>query len=418
MNSKEDFEFLNSEIWIQYSQNQYRTLEEIKYRMEALGIKQTDWSEIKNKIMRLRKTGAVPLFLKSIDKNFWFYPADCIYQKADKIEKLGNEIYQKIITQSSFANEFVIDATIEEAITSAIYEGANSSRAKAQELIESENKPKNRDEWMLYNNYKAMQWIQKNQNEPVSLSTTKELHGIVTTNTLSGDDINFSGRFRNDKVYVYSSLGEQKHEGVDYNNIENCLNEAIKFTTENQRYFPKLLKGIILHYFISYIHPFFDGNGRTARALFYFKSIKNDLKFIELLSISAYLKNHGKQYEKSFEKVIESDFDLTYFIDFNLDALLEALEKVSKKVDYLLKINILKKDFNINDNQVNLLQRLALHKFRKYDIEKYALIINKSREIARQELKQLLSMNFLTEHKEGKKFTYKINLDFLKAKIK
>lgn len=418
MTVQEDFEFLNSAIWINYSQKQYRTPEEIKYRITQVEGKEEDWPEIKNKIARLRKTAAIPFFLKSIDKKFWFYPADCIYKKADDIEKLGSELYQKIVAQTAFANEFVLDATIEEAITSAIYEGANSTRAKAKKLIESKKIPKDKDEWMLYNNYHAMIWIKQTQKHSVNLDVFKELHGIVTTNTLTGDDINFSGRFRNDKVFVYSTSGEMKHEGVAHELLEKTINEAIDITIKNDRYFPKLLEGIILHYFSSYIHPFFDGNGRTARALFYFKAIKNDLKFIELLSISAYLKAHGKQYEKSFEKVVESDLDLTYFIDFNLDALLEALKKVSDKVDHLLKINSLKASLSLTGNQVGLLQRLALHKFRKYDIETYADSIKKSREIARQELKHLVNLGLLEETKESKKFVYKIKLDALSEKLK
>lgn len=417
MTVKEDFEFLNSEIWINYSQRQYRTPDEIKYRLGQIGENQADWSEMKSKIVRFRKMAAVPFFLKSIDKKFWFYPADCIYQKANEIEKLGLALYQKIAGQSAFANDFFLDAKVEEAITSAIYEGANSTRAKAKELIESQKMPKNKDEWMLYNNYKAMLWIQENHNQSVSLNVIKELHGIVTKNTLSEDDMNFSGKFRNDKVFVISSLGKKKHEGTDFTLVESALSEAFEVTTKNVRYFPKLLKAIILHYFTSYIHPFFDGNGRTARALFYFKAIKNDLKFVELLSISAYLKAHGKQYEKSFEKVVENDLDLTFFIDFSLDALLEALIKVSTKADYLLKINDLKEKVKINGNQVGLLQRLALNKFRKYDIESYATSIGKSREVARQELKQLVELNFLEEIKESKKFVYKIKIDTLLKQV-
>ncbi|OYZ24225.1 MAG: hypothetical protein B7Y39_02025 [Bdellovibrio sp. 28-41-41] len=413
MTVKEDFEFLNSDIWINYSQKQYRTPDEIKYRLTQIGESQANWTEMKSKIVRLRKTAAVPFFLKSIDKKFWFYPADCIYQKADEIEKLGLELYQKIVGQSAFSKEFFLDAKIEEAITSAIYEGANSTRAKAKELIESQNAPKDKDEWMLYNNYKAMLWIQENQKKSVSLDVIRELHGIVTKNTLSDDDLNYSGKFRNDKVFVISSARERKHEGKDSKLIESSLAEAFDVTIKNTRYFPKLLKGIILHYFTSYIHPFFDGNGRTARAMFYFKAIKNDLKFVELLSISAYLKAHGKQYEKSFEKVVENDLDLTFFIDFNLDALLEALRKVSQKVEYLLKINELKEKIGINGNQVGLLQRLALNNFRKYDIEKYAESIDRSREVARQELKQLVDLGLLAEIKESKKFVYKIKIDNL-----
>lgn len=408
MSAKDSFEFLNSPIWIKYTHQKYRTLDEIKYRLKEIGESPAKWEETQNKILRHRKTNAVPLFVKSLGKNFWFYPADCINQKADELEKKGSELYQKIASYANFKDEFLMDSMIEEAITSAIYEGANSTRAQAQELIASGDTPKSKDDWMLLNNYKAMGFIKENRDKDITLSFIQEIHQIVTKSTLDGDDENYSGKFRDDKVYVRSSSNEIKHEGIDVSLIETALNEAIELTTKNQRYFPKVIRGILLHYFLAYMHPFFDGNGRTARALFYFKAMKNNLHFVELLSVSAYLKNHGTQYEKSFEKVLQNDFDITYFIDFNLDALLYAVKTVEKKVDYLLSLTILRKHLDLSDNEVGLLQRLALNKFRKISIEEYAGQINKSREIARQELKHLCVLNLLTEEKESKKFIYTI----------
>jgi len=414
MSPKNSFEFLNSSFWIKYTHQKYRTLDEIKYRLKEAGESANKWEDYQKKILSHRKTNAVPLFVKSLGKNFWFYPVDCINQKADELEKKGGELYQKIISHANFKDEFLMDSMIEEAITSAIYEGANSTRAQAQELIASGDTPKNKDEWMLLNNYRAMGFVRDNRDKEVTLNFIKEIHQIVTRNTLEGDDSNYSGRFRDDKVYVRSSSNEIKHEGIEFKLIETALNEVIELTTKNQRYFPKVIKGILLHYFLAYIHPFFDGNGRTARALFYFKAMKNNLQFVELLSVSAYLKNHGSQYEKSFEKVVKNELDITYFIDFNLDALLHAVKEVEKKVEYLLQLTILRKHLDISDNQVGLLQRLALNKFRKISIEEYAEKINKSREIARQELKQLCALNLLSEEKESKKFVYqvkKIELD-------
>lgn len=413
MSAKDDFAFLNSPVWIKYSQESYKTPEEIKYRLDKIDHSVKNWPTIKAEIIRFRKTGAIPLFLHSIEKKFWFYPSDSIMRKAHEIEKLGIELYEKINSESNFASEFKLDSTIEEAITSAIYEGANSTRAKAQELIETNAVPKNKDEWMLVNNFRALMWIKENHNTQLNLNLINQIHDIVTKNTLSNDDANYSGKLRDDRVYIYSSKNELKHEGVEHSKLESALNEAIDLVTKNPRYFPSLLKGIIIHYFTSYIHPYFDGNGRTARTLFYYKAIRNNLKFVELLSVSAYLKNHGKQYEKSFEKVVENDFDITYFIDFNLDALEEALKKVNNKVNFLFTISSLEKKLNLSIHQVGLLQKLALHKFRTYDIESYAHSINKSREIARQELKQLAAHGLLEEHKNGKKFIYKISRENL-----
>ena len=161
MDSRAEFEFLNDQLWLKYTQDRYVPLEDIKYRLEHLGLNQNHWPELKHRIQTLRKMGAVPFFLNSIDKKFWFFPSDSINKKIHHIESLGNKLYDKIENYSSLKKGFLTHSTIEEAITSAIYEGANSTRAKAKTFFASKERPKNRDEQMLVNNYLAMRWIKK-----------------------------------------------------------------------------------------------------------------------------------------------------------------------------------------------------------------------------------------------------------------
>lgn len=409
MSYKDEFEFLNSDLWLNYTQQRYLSPEEIRYRHSQLREKSNDWPSTAKRIVATRKTGAITLFLNSINARFWFYPADVIQKKIDQLEVLGKELYEQINRNATFKQDFLLDSKIEEAITSAIYEGAHSTRAQAEQLIASGKRPANKDEWMLLNNFRAMKWVQENTDRPFTKDVVLHLHKIVTENTLEGDDANFSGKFRNNKVWI----GD--HEGIEHTKIDDAIEELIELTTNNRRYFHPIIKGILVHYFIGFIHPFFDGNGRTARALFYFKAKRNKLDYVELLSVSAYLKEHGRQYEKAFEKVVHNENDVTYFIDFCLDSMISALKQVSRKVAYLLNMNDLKERFGLSIHQVGLIQRMALHKFRTIDIETYADQISKSREFARQELKQLFDLELVTELKVGKKLVYKVNAEKLKA---
>lgn len=409
---KDEFEFLNSPIWIEYTQKRYLSPEDIRYRLTQQKTLAEDWATISKKIVAHRKIGSVPLFLGTINKKFWFYPSDSLTKKIRDIDEVGVSLFTQINKQSRFAKDFFLDAAIEEAITSAIYEGAHSTRAQAQQLIASGNKPANKDEWMLVNNFRAMKWIQDNRAQKVTKQVILDLHRIVTENTMEGDDTNFSGKFRNNKIFI------GPHEGIPHQFIDTAIEETMAIATENSRYIHPIIRGILFHYFIGYIHPFFDGNGRTARSLFYFKSIINKLDYIQLLSVSAYLKEHGSQYEKAFQTVVANDLDVTYFIDFCLDSIHSALLAVSRKVDYLLKINDLQKSLGISANQVGLLQRMALHKFRMVSIEEYAQQISMSREIARQELKSLSEHGLVQEIKLGKKLVYKIIREKLEALLK
>jgi Fic family protein len=408
MNRKSNFDFLNSSIWLNYTHQRYLTPDEIKYRLKQQGTRDVEWESVSQEIIFTRKTGSIPLNFNSIERKFWFYPADVIHRKINEVESIGKELYEQINKNAPFRNDFLLDAAIEEAITSAIYEGAHSTRAQAEQLIASGLRPKNKDEWMVINNFKAMKWVKDNRKRSLTSDVILNLHRIVTENTMEGDDANFQGKFRNDAVFV------GPHEGIKYTEIEQAIEEMIQIVTNNHRYIHPLLKGILIHYFIGYIHPFFDGNGRTARALFYFKSIRNHLSYVELLSVSAYLRIHGKQYENSFVKVKENEYDLTYFIDFCLDSMVSALKEVSRKVNYLLRMTELRDRFELSQNQVALIQRMALHKFRSIDIEEYAKQISKSREFARQELKALLDLNLVSEIKLGKKLVYTVNAAKLK----
>lgn len=403
MSAKDEFEFLNSSVWLDYTQERYLSPSEIKFRIQQQGKLPADWSDLAKKVVVNRKVGSIPLFMPSIDKKFWLFPSDSLIRKVNDIEGLGLALYNRINQQALFREAFFIDSSVEEAITSAIYEGAHSTRAQAQQLIASGKKPKNKDEWMLVNNFRAMKWVHEHRKEPVSEKVVLQLHRIVTENTMDGDDANFSGKFRNDKVFV------GPHEGIAHDLIGQAIEEARVLATENARYIHPLIRGILVHYFTAYIHPFFDGNGRTARALFYFQAMGNGLNYVQLLSVSAYLKEHGTQYEKTFEKVVSNGLDVTYFVDFCLDSIHSALMAVSKKVAYLLKINQLKESFGLTLNQIGLLQRMALQRFRTVSIEEYAVQIKMSREVARQELKSLAELGVIEGEKSGKKLIYRID---------
>ena len=260
---------------------------------------------------------------------------------------------------------------------------------RPRHFIERNEEAKNKDEQMLLNNYRAMEWIQENRMLLISNELILKVHELVTKNTMEEQEASFCGRFRDNVVYI------GPHEGISHTKINETLKEVINLVINHPRALHGLVRGILLHYFIAYIHPFFDGNGRTARTLFYLQTAKNDLKFVELLSVSADLKKRGKKYEQSFEEVKKHDLDMTFFIDFCLDSLLNALEMVEEKVNYLINIARLKDAKGLRSSQVSLLQRMALHKYREVDIKGYAQSIDRSREVARQELKFLAQEKLL-----------------------
>lgn len=98
-----------------------------------------------------------------------------------------------------------------------------------------------------------------------------------------------------------------------------------------------MIKGIILHYTLAYIHPFLDGNGRVSRALFYWFCLKNGYSMVEYLSISKVIKNHRQGYDMAYLLSETDDEDITYFIRYNLKMISESIDVFDKYLKRKMK---------------------------------------------------------------------------------
>ncbi len=149
----------------------------------------------------------------------------------------------------------------------------------------------------------------------------KELHKILTERTL--DDASKSGAFRNgdDDIHVIEKrIIQLCHIANNPDFIEHFMHPVIK--------------SIFLHFLLSYIHPFVDGNGRAARALFYWSMLKEGYWLTEFISISRILTNAPSKYGMSYLYTETDDNDLSYFIDYQLQVIKRSIEDLHK---YIIK---------------------------------------------------------------------------------
>jgi Fic family protein len=172
-----------------------------------------------------------------------------------------------------------------------------------------------------------------------------------------------------------------------------------------------VIKGILLHFWLAYVHPFMDGNGRTARALFYWYMLKHDYWLFEYLSISTAILSARTQYYKSFLYCEMDDNDTTYFIVYNLDAIQRAIEKLNTYIERKQKEKKHTYRFAIKYPLLNLRQRIllasALEKPNEiFTIETHASVHGITYQTARTDLLSLKDMGLLDMRKEGKKFVF------------
>jgi hypothetical protein len=189
-------------------------------------------------------------------------------------------------------SKFLVSSLImEEAITSAQLEGASTTREVAKKMLEDEREPIDEDERMILNNYLLLRYAEHNKKEKLTLDLILEFHRIATSGTTENNVIPGEFREGND-IHIQDGDGNIAHQPPDFNLINERLQKLCDFANEDHTglngcdFVHPIIKAIILHFMMGYEHPFRDGNGRVARALFYWFMLKSEYTLFKYVSIS------------------------------------------------------------------------------------------------------------------------------------
>ena len=351
------------------------------------------------------------------DKPFYFCMPDTLQAKLFKISNLAG---QGIIPHNSIKNQYLISSLImEEAISSSQLEGASTTRKIAKEILVSERKPKTQDEQMIVNNYLLMKEILRIKDEELSVDMILSLHQIATHKT--DDNGNVAGELReNDDIVIMDRDDNILHQPPLFSELPKRLQHLCDFANEkhtgedDSMFIHPIVKAIILHFMIGYDHPFADGNGRTARALFYWFMLKNGFDYFEYISISKFLKEAPKKYSMSYLYSEIDDNDLTYFIYYQVDIILRAidnlLEYLQKKSLEYEEVTKLLEDSSLNE-QLNFVQKDIIKKAIKSPGRVFTgLEVSVDYDIApttaRKYLNELVKYKILANYKDGRTIAY------------
>lgn len=325
-------------------------------------------------------------------------------------------------------DQLIISGLSEEAIASSQIEGASTSRKVAKEMIYSGRKPRTKDEQMIINNYLVMQQLDKLKDFDLSEEILIDIQKKITDGTL--DDENDGGRLRkdSDNIVVYDQLtGEIAFDPPKADIMKKELNRLIEYANredeDGESYVHPVIKATILHFWLAYLHPFVDGNGRTARAIFYWYLIKRDYWLFQYLSVSRAIHSSRKQYDNAFLYSEYDDNDLTYFILYITNAvkksvtqLTEHYEKKVKEARKYRKITEFFKD--LNERQVELISFLNNKPDSVIEVKQHQGKHGVAYETARQDLIGLVKEGLLVEIPKGNKKIYLANINEIRKVLK
>jgi Fic family protein len=329
----------------------------------------------------------------------------------------GEVAMDEVVTSERQARQrYLVNSLMEEAIRSSQLEGATTSRRVAKELLETGREPKDRGERMIFNNYRALQFMREEMGAALSPEAVLELHRILTEGTL--DDPGAAGRLQlpgEDRVAVYDrDDGRPVHRPPAAEELPERLQELCDFANEGNRgevFVHPVIRAILLHFGLAYDHPFEDGNGRTARILFFWSMRQSGYWLAEYLSISTILRRAPAQYGRAFLETETDEGDTTYFLIHQLKVIERAIEEMRRylrrKTQEVREIEALLDGADgFNRRQLELLTDAVRHPDGIYSFSGHAASHRVTHETARADLSSLADRGLLKRKRVGREYSF------------
>ena len=314
-------------------ENEYLHWDKLKHKPLPEGtVNHTDWWLL-TKFRRSSSYRRLP-FQATDGSPFVYWLPDPIQKMLHEIDKQASgqvEITEQV-TNRNTRDRYLISSLIEEAITSSQLEGASTTSKVARAMLRENRRPKDKSERMIFNNYQAMEFVRESTNSDLTIDMILELHSIVMDKTTDGDQV--GGRFRrpDEEIGVYDDRDNTLlHTPPPAEELRERLERLCEFANDSSKFgefLHPVIRSIIIHFMIGYDHPFADGNGRTARALYYWSMAKHSYWLMEFVSISTILKNGPAKYARAYLYTEHDSNDVTYFLDLNLRVILRAIKKL------------------------------------------------------------------------------------------
>lgn len=312
--------------------------------------------------------------------------------------------------------KFVTRGVMEEAIASSQLEGANTTRKVAKQMLREGRKPRTIGEKMILNNYQTMVYTENTlKSQKLTLGILKDLHVMLTKDTLQ--EKKDEGKFRTDadQIVVHNEIeGTIYHIAPKESFMKKELDRLVSYANDelhDEGFVHPVIKAVLIHFWIGYLHPFVDGNGRLARTLFYWYLLKHGYWGFAYLPLSKAIKNSPEQYKMAYIYTEQDDNDLTYFIDYVARKIRQSIQEFREyeKETQSGNTSMVKEartKYHLNDRQIQLLRYYWKNKDEGVSIGSHMNVNEISRVTAITDLKTLEKQGFVSKKKTGRIIYY------------
>lgn len=400
----------------------YLHWDELRRRPAPAGLNHEEWW-VRTKIARSAQYKPLPLLDKG-GRPFVMASPEALLIDLHHIDR---DAAGKIAVPGEVTGEhrdrYLLHSLIEESITSSQLEGASTTRRVAEKMLREGRRPRDTGERMIFNNFRAMEWVREMRAEPITPDRVLDLHRLLTEETFENQDD--AGRLRHsDDVFVIDPRDNTElHAPPAWQELPQRLERLCAFANMSESDTPfvhPVARAILLHFMIGYDHPFADGNGRTARALFYWAMARSGYWLVEFLSISQFLRKAPGQYVRAYLHTETDDNDTTYFLLHQThlirraitalhDYLRETTQEQRQTEKLLAGSSTLRT--SLNHRQKVLLTHALKHPGDEYRVDSHQRTHNVAYQTARTDLLDLEALGLLTKEKRGNAYVFLAPVD-------
>jgi Fic family protein len=299
-------------------------------------------------------------------------------------------------------DEWVVDmqkrTLILESHHSTHIEGTALSLKEAADIIEGKKvKGVNRDdEKELLNYKKAMEFISKyiGKDYPVTEGVIRELHKITVEGVRGGQAD--PGNYRKIQNYVVNSrTREVVYTPPSPLEVQHLMREFAEWLNGSEDVSAIIMAGIAQFQFV-HIHPFLDGNGRTARLLSTLVLYKTGYDFKRLFTISEYYDQDRPIYYEAIQSVRRNNMDMTAWLDYFVGGLRSQMAEIQDKGKKVISSEKIIKSFkshDLNTRQEKIIRYIVINE--RIDNEQCQRLCGSIRRTATRDLKNLVQKGLL-----------------------
>lgn len=384
----------------------------------------TEFQEVHQLRFNYDSTIQLDLYIKPMSQphayELYYVPTNQMLKLISMIHVISGRLQKTFDRLPAIAQkQFINECLVEELYNTNELEGIRSTReeiAKSTKDAITNQKSKKRFASMIKS---YLMLLNKGIEYPKTPQDVRAIYDDITDGEIENSELPDGDIFRRETTYILKKSGTGKvvHQGITpESEVTHAINKLLEFMNHNEE-IPVMIKVAIGHYYFGYIHPFYDGNGRTSRFIssMYLSEILGD---VSALSLSRACNKYKNKYLESFEitNSIRSRGEMNHFIESFLEMMKDALSEMNvelKEKSELLYMAIHKLENEAvlqASDQIctDVLFVLAQDHFFNFNngltIKELAEVVDKSEATIRKTMRELSSFELV--EKRGEKPAY------------